>query len=92
MRKWKYTDNEREPSTYPFCWDCGILYPFPVEMCVPIETWEQINPTEHKGCGLLCHNCMIERLREIGVTFVEVTTFIVIPEDEIGIPVFGDED
>lgn len=87
MRQWKH-DNYLERGA--ICLDCEIPYPFPVEMIIADEQWEAISPTNERGCGLLCHRCMIERLREKGITRVDVRTFIVVPQDEIGIPDYGD--
>lgn len=65
-RKWQYTDTERDPAMYGACYDCGLPYDqFPTELVIDHEVWELINPTHHKGAGLLCHSCMIERLRDI---------------------------
>ena len=79
-RKWRYADHERPKAV---CYDCGLAYEaFPVEMVIAHETWEAINPTNHEGAGLLCHNCMIDRLRECNITIVDVLFFGVMPETE----------
>jgi uncharacterized protein (DUF983 family) len=52
------------------CYDCETPYgegPFG-DLVLPNEIWEKINPTYHKGAGLLCPNCIFERLAAIGVS------------------------
>ena len=65
MRRWRYTDDERPGAV---CHDCGLAYQqFPVELVIAHDEWELINPTHHKGAGLLCHDCMITRLRRVNI-------------------------
>jgi hypothetical protein len=69
-RQWTYTETERPDAV---CYDCGLPYgDFPVELVIAHEQWELINPSEHRGGGLLCHNCMIDRLIEKGIFIVDV--------------------
>lgn len=73
--KWRYVDEERQGGS---CYDCELAYRhFPIEMVIDNETWELINPTYHEGAGLLCHNCMIARLRKKDIDFVTVKTFLI---------------
>jgi len=48
---WKHPDNERPKAQ---CYDCGMKYENMQDMVVPDDVWEEINPTYHKGAGLLC--------------------------------------
>jgi hypothetical protein len=57
--KWKYHDNERP---YGQCYDCGIRYGEFPDMIIPDDFWELINPTYHKGAGILCPTCIANRL------------------------------
>jgi hypothetical protein len=38
-------------------------------MIIPDEIWEKINPTYHKGAGLLCLTCMANRLNHLGLWY-----------------------
>ncbi len=60
--KWQLTDLEREEKGCR-CSDCGLEYgiDFP-DMIIPDKLWEKINPTYHKGAGLLCPTCIANRL------------------------------
>lgn len=58
----KYKDKERPKGK---CYDCGLPYSSFPDMCISNELWEKINPTYHKGAGLLCPTCISIRLREI---------------------------
>lgn len=56
------------------CYGCGMKYG-DVGWCdviVPDDVWEQINPSPHKGGGLLCFNCIATRLDKVGLSNVEV--------------------
>jgi hypothetical protein len=61
--KWKYKDSERPLDAC--CYDCGILYGTFPDMVVEHNLWEKINPTHHKGCGILCPTCMCIRFDSI---------------------------
>ncbi len=53
------------------CYDCGLAYGSPAwaDVVVPDEIWRQICPT---GGGLLCFNCMVRLLSELGLQNVPV--------------------
>lgn len=56
------------------CYDCKLPYDqFPADMNIQNELWEKINPSFHRGGGLLCPNCICKRLIALGLTAVEVT-------------------
>ena len=61
--KWKYKDSERP---HGYCYDCRIPYGEFEDMIIPNELWSLINPTYHIGAGLLCPNCIINRLNCLG--------------------------
>lgn len=65
----RYPDEERPHSQ---CYDCGLSYEdFICDMLIQPHVWELINPTFHRGCGLLCPNCICRRLvRGLGLTCV----------------------
>ena len=67
--RWKYNDDERPEGV---CYDCKIPYNSFPDMVIKNELWEQINPTNHKGAGLLCPSCIGKRLNLIGVEKVTV--------------------
>lgn len=69
-KQWKYRDEERPNG---FCYDCRIWYRNFADLSLPNDVWEMINPTNHAGAGLLCPNCICERLRTIGVSGVVAT-------------------
>lgn len=68
-RRWRYSDDERPQDAR--CYDCARPYASIGDCVVPNEVWERINPTGHKGAGILCANCIIERLHVVGVAGVE---------------------
>lgn len=59
----KYKDDERPRGV---CYDCKKSYDGPdwVDVVVDNDLWEKINPTYHKGAGLLCANCTTIRIQE----------------------------
>ena len=65
-RKWKYTEEDTSGGE---CYDCGLWYGCDAwaDVVVKDEVWELINPSEHKGGGLLCFNCMNRRLAFLGL-------------------------
>ena len=69
-RKWKYTEGELSPGQ---CYDCGLWYGCDAWADVTVENdiWEMINPSHHKGGGLLCFNCMVMRLAFLGLEKVK---------------------
>jgi len=52
------------------CYDCGLEYGgFEwADVVVSDGVWEKINPSENKGGGLLCFNCMSGRLTRLGLS------------------------
>jgi hypothetical protein len=69
----KALDGEPGPTGAAVCYDCGLPYEAFEDIVLPHELWERINPTEHRGAGLLCANCIFERLHHIGVYEVQVS-------------------
>ncbi len=61
--KWKYKDDECPQGC---CYDCRMKYSEFPDMMIPDELWELINPTYHKGAGLLCPTCIANRLNYLG--------------------------
>ncbi len=51
------------------CYDCGLLYTSKAwaDVVIPDSYWEQINPSDNKGGGLLCFNCIVGRLDALGL-------------------------
>jgi len=62
---WKYKDGEKHCA----CYDCGIPYGEFEDMALSDTLWELINPSEYKGSGLLCPNCITARLDHIGLWY-----------------------
>lgn len=58
--KWRYEDWERPRGK---CYDCRTPYWSFMDMIVPDEVWEKINPTYHEGGGLLCPDCIHKRIQ-----------------------------
>ena len=46
------------------CYDCGIKYPFGLDLILPDRQWNHIFP-EGNGEGLLCPNCIAKRANKI---------------------------
>jgi len=67
----KYTDEERNEMRRQYsglvCYDCKLRYNSRgfCDILVPDDIWEQINPTYHKGAGILCFNCIAGRLDDL---------------------------
>lgn len=68
-RQWRYVDADR--PTDPRCYDCGRAYKSFVDCSLANGIWEKINPTHHKGAGILCPNCIGDRLRAVGLAGVK---------------------
>ncbi len=70
QRKWVYRDDER----FAECYDCSLDYGCDawVDVIVPNEIWEKINPSNYKGSGILCFNCIVRRLTFVGLKDVPV--------------------
>lgn len=64
--KWTYNDNERPNGC---CYDCMIKYGEFVDMSIPNDLWEKINPTIHEEAGLLCPTCISNRLHYLGLWY-----------------------
>ncbi len=77
QRKWKYTDEEIEKFRFTGCYDCHLDYGGDAwaDVCVDNDVWELINPSEQKGGGLLCFNCMLRRLNFLGLKDVKIEFF-----------------
>lgn len=74
--KWKYKDHERPKVAE--CYDCGSDYRDTPDMIIDNNLWELINPTYHKGAGILCPRCTTNRLRLKGVN--EFTARFAVPD------------
>lgn len=67
---WKYTEEERPCNNYCKCFDCGLDYKTEfTDMTLNNDLWEEINPSQHKGSGLLCPTCIVNRLEYIDKWF-----------------------
>ena len=51
------------------CYDCLLEYNRFPDMVIPDKHWEIINPTYHKGAGLLCPTCISNRLNKVGLWY-----------------------
>lgn len=71
-RRWK--KQEIDPQTIARCYDCGLPYGSDgwVDVVINDADWELINPSLHKGGGLLCFNCMMRRFAEIGKEDIKI--------------------
>ena len=67
--QWRYYDNERPRG---MCYDCKIPYSSFCDLYIKDELWERINPTDYSEAGLLCPNCILQRLNYIGVIDFEL--------------------
>jgi|SaaInlStandDraft_4_1057021.scaffolds.fasta_scaffold59388_2 hypothetical protein len=66
----KYKDHNRPKG---MCYDCKLKYGTFPDMTIDNNLWEQINPTYHKGAGILCPTCISIRLKELGVGPIQCT-------------------
>jgi len=64
--QWKYQDDERPNGC---CYDCRMKYSTFPDMIIPDVLWEKINPTYHKGAGILCPTCIANRLNYLGLWY-----------------------
>lgn len=78
-RQWTYPDDERPSGE---CYDCGRPYDTFADLDISDEAWAAINPTEHDGAGVLCPNCICDRLAVVGISPVKATVYA--PEDITG--------
>lgn len=64
----RYTDEERK-EIGAACYDCRLPYGCDAwaDLLVPDTIWEKINPSFHREGGLLCCNCTVRRLRQVGL-------------------------
>lgn len=62
----KYDDEDRPRSC---CYDCGLSYEDDGfhDLLIADYAWERINPTHHKGAGLLCSVCIVRRCEQAGL-------------------------
>ena len=51
------------------CYDCGLKYPFGLDLVLPDKQWDWIFP-EGNGEGLLCPNCIAKRAEKVGASTV----------------------
>lgn len=65
--KWKYSEEERPTGKCPFCYDCEMQYGTFPDVLLTSELWEKINPSNHKGSGILCPTCIAIRLDQAGL-------------------------
>jgi hypothetical protein len=72
-RQWKYDDGES--PTDARCFDCRIPYAQMSDLSLPHEIWEKINPTNYEGSGVLCPNCICERLHQLNIQAVEAKIY-----------------
>jgi len=76
LRRWKY--DEKKESVHGGCYDCGLYYGCDAwaDVHLPNDVWDMINPSEYKGGGLLCLNCITRRLEFLGLEEVpfEITS------------------
>lgn len=63
----RYADGER---TGAVCYDCRRDYGTFPDLLISDDVWEQINPTHHRGCGLLCPTCIAARITAAGLSDV----------------------
>jgi len=51
------------------CYDCGAKYKSKeyIELVLPHDLWDKISPVKEKGCGLLCHTCILQRLSSLNI-------------------------
>lgn len=72
----KYTDEEIGAFNPLCCFDCGLVYGTPgwMDVLIPNDVWEMINPTFHEnsGAGILCIHCINRRCQELGLMYVPV--------------------
>jgi hypothetical protein len=70
--KWRYSDDERPQGC---CYDCRLKYSEFPDMIIDDELWEMINPTIHKGAGILCPTCIANRLNHLGKWHCNMKSF-----------------
>ncbi len=60
---------ESKQKTKSGCYDCGLKYPFGLDLVLPDRQWNWIFP-EGNGEGLLCPNCIAKRAEKVGSSTV----------------------
>jgi hypothetical protein len=54
----------------PRCYSCGLPYTeFGGDLRLPDSVWERINPSPHKGGGLLCARCTMHALAYVDTSY-----------------------
>ena len=70
-------DRRERANSVLFCYDCGLEYGSSswADVVVSNDVWKRISPTGDGG-GLLCFNCMVRRLEELGLrdVFCKITS------------------
>lgn len=65
-RRWRYPDPRPLDAA---CYDCARPYSAIGDCSIARDTWTKIAPTPHGG-GILCPNCMLERLHALKISNV----------------------
>lgn len=47
------------------CFDCGVKYPFGLDLVLPDQQWNHLFPEGKDKGGLLCPNCICKRAKEL---------------------------
>jgi hypothetical protein len=69
-RRWKYPASEHPQGR---CYDCGQAYSTFADLSLPHDVWAQISPHEVSEAGLLCPNCICDRLAVLNISGVVAT-------------------
>lgn len=79
IKRWNYDDSPKYKTEgmkgWVVCADCGAAYGTFPDMIIPDDLWEKINPSIHKGAGILCPTCITKRLSYLGLWYVPITLF-----------------
>ena len=67
MRQWRYTEEEK-PVTDASCYDCGLAYEYAGDLVLPDNVWRRISPRMDSDAGILCPNCILQRLHFLGIS------------------------
>jgi hypothetical protein len=70
---WRWPLGTKPFSDRVCCYDCLLPHPEGNDCVLPDDVWEQINPTESEGGGILCANCIMRRLDFLGISDVSAT-------------------
>lgn len=72
--KWKLTDEEKPKN---LCYDCHLIYGIDFgDMYIHDAIWDLINPSFYEGGGILCPNCIINRLRYLKIWYLYQDVYI----------------